>query len=299
MGFGESKDSYGGMHDKHLTGYGQGNAASGPGFTALISLIVNAYLHEGFGAKIYSSYYRRLLLLAVVMYVDDIDMIHWAQNPSCSPGELIAAAQTATYAWRGLAIATGAAMKPEKCYAYFLSYSYDNGQARLRPIRSLPPPSEYIALANGTTAPSHMRVPLPDGTSAPISTLHNEDASLMLGVWVGPASGGATHIREMARKGYNWVDRMKSCPLPHDLAWRSFIHQLQLGMMWGIATVIKYPLKLLEQFQRVYFRCLPSLNVNRHINLPWQLIPERYQGLGLPNYALISLASKLSVIQRG
>jgi hypothetical protein len=152
------------------------------------------------------------------MYVDDTDMIHWAQNPSCSPGKLIAAAQIAPYAWGGLANATGAAIKPEKCYAYFLSYLYDNGQARLRPIRSLPPPSEYITLANGTMAPSHMRVPLPDGTSAPIPTLRNEDASLMLGVWVGPASGGTMHVWEMACKGYNWADRMKSRPLPHDLA---------------------------------------------------------------------------------
>ncbi len=126
-GFVESKDSYGSTHEVRLAGYGQGNAASGPGFTALSSLIVNAYLREGFGAKMYSSYYRQLLLLAVVMYVDDTDMIHWAQNPSCSPGELIAAAQTATNAWGVLAIATGAAIKPEKCYAYFLSYLYDNG----------------------------------------------------------------------------------------------------------------------------------------------------------------------------
>ncbi len=61
-GFGESKDSYGGTHEERLVGYGQENAAPGPGFTALSSLIVNAYLREGFGAKIYSSYYRRLLL---------------------------------------------------------------------------------------------------------------------------------------------------------------------------------------------------------------------------------------------
>ncbi len=298
-GFGESTDLYGSTHEERLAGYGQGNAASGLGFTALSSLIVNAYLRERFGTKMYSSYYRRLLLLTVVMYVDDTDMIHWAQNPSCSPGNLIAAAQTATYAWGGLVIATGAAMKPEKCYAYFLPYLYDNSQARLRPIRSLLPPFGYIALANGTTARSHMRVPLPDGTSAPIPTLRNEEASLMLGVWVGSASGGTMHVREMAPKGYNWADRMKSHPFPHDLAWRSFIHQLQPGMMWGIATVVMSPLKLLEQFQRVYFRCLPSLNVNRHINLPWRLIQERYLGLGLPNYALISLASKLSLIQCG
>jgi hypothetical protein len=91
---------------------------------------------------------------------------------------------------------------------------------------------------------------------------------------------------------------MTSPPLPHDLAWKSFTHQLQWGMMWGIATVVMPPLKLLEQIQWVYFRCLPMLIVNCHINLPWQLIPEKYQGLGMANYALVSLFSKLSFIQR-
>jgi hypothetical protein len=79
---------------------------------ALSSLIVKAYLRDGRGAQIYSSYYKRLLLLAAVMYVDDTDLIHWSQSLVCSPEELIAAAQTATYAWGGLAIETGAAMKP-------------------------------------------------------------------------------------------------------------------------------------------------------------------------------------------
>jgi hypothetical protein len=74
----------------------------------------------------YSSYYKYLLLLAAIMYANDTNLIHWAQKPSCTSNKLIAAAQTATYALGGLAIATGAAMKPEKCYyTYFLSYWYD------------------------------------------------------------------------------------------------------------------------------------------------------------------------------
>jgi hypothetical protein len=126
-GFGESKTSYGGSHKERLAGYGQGNAAASPGFTAMSLLIVNAYLCGGYGAQIYSSYYKQLLLLAAVMYVNDTDLVHWPNLPSCTPGELIPATQTATYAWGGLAIATGAAMKPKKCYAYFLSYWYDRG----------------------------------------------------------------------------------------------------------------------------------------------------------------------------
>jgi hypothetical protein len=101
-------------------------------------LIVNAYLNDGFGAQLYSSYYKQLLLLAAVMYVKNADLIHWAGQPSCSPSELIAAAQTANYAWGSLAIARGATMKPEKCYTYFLSYWYNRGHATLRTVRTLP-----------------------------------------------------------------------------------------------------------------------------------------------------------------
>jgi hypothetical protein len=65
----------------------------------------------------------------------------------------------------------------------------------------------------------------------------------------------------------------------------------------GLATVVLSPHKLLEQFQRVHFTYLPLLNLNCNIDLPWRLIPERYQGLGMANYALVSLAWKLSFLQ--
>ncbi len=54
-GFGESKQSYGGIYEQRLARYGQGNAALGPGLTALSSLIVKAYLRDGYGAQIYLS----------------------------------------------------------------------------------------------------------------------------------------------------------------------------------------------------------------------------------------------------
>jgi hypothetical protein len=68
-------------------------------------------------------------------------------------------------------------------------------------------------------------------------------------------------------------------------------------MMWGIATIVMSPHRLLKQFQQIYFRCLPLLNVNCHIELPCRLIPEQCQGLGMANYTLVSLASKLSYLQ--
>ncbi len=216
--FGESKTSYGSTHEEWLVGYGRRNAAVGPSFTAMSLLIVNTYLQDGFGAQIYSSYYKRLLLLAAVMYVDDTDLIHWAGWLSCSPSEFIAAAQTATYAWGSLAIATVAAMKPEKFYAYFLSYWYNRGRAKLRMVRALLASIAPMTLPSGKIAGSHLRVPLPDGTSAPIPTLCRKDASLMLGIYFGPTSGSGTHILKMAKKGFIWADQIKSRALPPNLA---------------------------------------------------------------------------------
>jgi hypothetical protein len=47
----------------------------------------------------------------------------------------------------------------------------------------------------------------------------------------------------------------------------------------------------------VYYECLPLLGVQQHIELLWQTLPKAYQGIGLPNFALLLLASKLQLIQ--
>ncbi len=155
-----------------------------------------------------------------MIYIDNTDLIHWSGQPSCSPSKLIAAAQTATYAWVSLAIATGAAMKPEKNYAYFLSYWYNRGRAKLRTVRALPASIAPITLPSGKIAPSHLRVPLPDGTLAPIPTLCKEDASLMLGIYFGPTSGGSTHSQN-GKKRPHMGRPDQIMPLPPDLAWKS------------------------------------------------------------------------------
>jgi hypothetical protein len=78
----------------------------------------------------------------------------------------------------------------------------------LRTVKSLPESIAPITLSSGEIASSHLRVLLPDGTSAPIPTLRNDHASLMLGIYFGPTSGGGTHIRKMAKKGYTWADQI-------------------------------------------------------------------------------------------
>ncbi len=49
-GYGESSLSYGGSEVDRTLGLGQGNAAAGPGFLALSSQIVRAYVRDGHGS---------------------------------------------------------------------------------------------------------------------------------------------------------------------------------------------------------------------------------------------------------
>ena len=296
-GFGESKRSYGGSIESPTLGLGQGNAAAGPGFLAISSLIVNAYLREGHGVRTQTSLSLRSFVLAAVLYVDDTDNFHMTPHVTASPPELIQHSQKSTNVWGGLAIATGAAMKPEKCFAYFMIYLLTCGRYRLGTIEDLPSATNLIPQDDGIPLPSHMTVPLPNGTNSPIPTLPPTTASLMLGVWFGPASRGAKHIQEMCKKGHKWADCLHSKPLRHADAWTSFSLQLYPGMVWGITTVVLSAREMYLLLKPVYFRCLPFLGVQRHIELPWRTIPEKYQGIGLPNFSLVSLASKLQYIQ--
>jgi hypothetical protein len=187
-GFGESTKLYGGSLKNPTLGLGQGNAAAGPGFLAISSLIVNVYLREGHGARTITSMSFRHFILAAVLYVDNTDNIHMTPKVTASPSDLIEHAQHSTNAWGGLAIATGAAMKPEKCFTYIMIYPVSKGRHILGTIDNLPEPKALIQQADGHLPPSHMTVPLPDGNSAPIPLLPPTTASLMLGIWFGPTS---------------------------------------------------------------------------------------------------------------
>jgi hypothetical protein len=181
MGYGESSLSYGGLEVDWTLGLGQGNAVAGPGFLALSLKIVHAYVRDGHGSWTVTSYSRTPSQLVAVIYVDDTDLIHTSPSVTASPAELIANFQKSTNVWGGLAIATGASLKPEKCFAYFMVYKFLAGRATLGSIRTLPTSSAPIPQIDSLPLPSHLTVPLPDGSTAPIPTLPPAAASYL--VW--------------------------------------------------------------------------------------------------------------------
>ena len=294
-GFGESTESYGGTPESPLSGLGQGSGASPPAFMALSALIVNAYRRMGHGSHMVTSYSARLFILSAVMYVDDTDLLHWPDSPSCEPEELVQHVQRSTTDYGLLAQASGGILKPTKCSVYFLAYKFVRGRARLMSLQDLPAPSARVTEGN-QEYPSHITIPQPDGSVAPIVTHDVTTASKMLGVHFSPSGNSADHVEYIVQKGLDWLDCMRTKPLSRSDAWLSFYLQLLPGVSYGLVTVCMPPRKLDSSFQRVYAKALPFLGVNCKIKREWRTLPEMYQGLGLPNFPLITLASKISFL---
>ncbi|KAL3822160.1 LOW QUALITY PROTEIN: hypothetical protein ACHAXA_011705, partial [Cyclostephanos tholiformis] len=167
-----------------------------------------------------------------IIYIDDANNKHMTPKVMASPTELIQHSQQAANAWGGLAIATGNSMKPEKCFAYFLTYHVNNGRHIMGAIGDLLEPSTKILQKDSSPLPAHITIPLLDDPSSPIPSLPPQTASLMLGIWFRPASRGIT---KMGKNGMLWTDHLSSQPLPHAATWMSFSLQLYPGMAWGIA----------------------------------------------------------------
>ena len=81
----------------------------------------------GHGAKILSSHLARLFFLAMVMYVDDTDLLHWPPSTITDPKELIQYVQHATTDYGKLAQASGGILKAGKCSVYFMDYKFVRG----------------------------------------------------------------------------------------------------------------------------------------------------------------------------
>jgi hypothetical protein len=91
---------------------GQGSGAAPMGMRNIITLADKAYKCLGHGIHMKSSISAHIFLLAVIIYVDDTDLLHWAKFYGVSGNEFVQTVQNATTDWGMLVQATGSAIKP-------------------------------------------------------------------------------------------------------------------------------------------------------------------------------------------
>ena len=281
-GFGDATESYGGSEVDKMGGLGQGNGAAPPAFTVVSTLLLMAYINMGHGVKINSAISGILFTLAAIIYVDDTDLLHWAPRPDMTDEEFFDHVQEAALAWGNLAIASGGALKPEKCFWYLISFKFRHGVAYYKALDELPS--------------RQMMIPARDGSLKPITLKATDEATKTLGVTQDVEGNPTSHLEKMQKQGFDWADQANTKPLPRRLARQSYDCMLVPRMRYGIECLLATPSELSSAMRKVLFRCLPHLGVNRNYKSEFVTLPRKYQGLALTDWPIEKLSADLHVM---
>jgi hypothetical protein len=137
-GFGDSKSFFGGTKSVPYRGLGQGNSAALPAFTAVSTLLIMAFVGMGHGNTVNSAITGFCFSIAAIMYVDDTNLLTWTRSTCMSDEDFLQQVQSAVTDWSKLVIATGGALRPKKCFWYWIAFRFKNGVPYYRSLQELP-----------------------------------------------------------------------------------------------------------------------------------------------------------------
>lgn len=139
------------------------------------------------------------------MFVNDVDLYTWRED-ILDPGELWCQAQIDLEHWSCLLIATGGALKPEKCFWYLIDYVCEEGKWKY---------AEMVL--------QEMVITNPDGTKSPIKQEKVTESKKTQGIHDSPAGGNIAHLSYIKTKVSTWVSRMLNGHLPNHMAWIGYL----------------------------------------------------------------------------
>jgi hypothetical protein len=120
-GFGESKTFFGGAsYQTYMMGLGQGNRAVPPLWIQLSAVLVKVFKQLTLRALLLDPITLERIHTMGALFVDDTDLYTW-RDGLLDPGKLWCQTQVELHQWSCLA--TGGALKPEKCFWYLLDYT--------------------------------------------------------------------------------------------------------------------------------------------------------------------------------
>ena len=88
------------------------------------------------------------------MYVDDTDLLHWADSSTTTDEELIEKVQWELDVWADIVNDTRGILKAIKCLLFLLTYKWHNGRPSLKTAGQLPSSSHEIVMRRDPPDPN-------------------------------------------------------------------------------------------------------------------------------------------------
>lgn len=127
-GYGDSSFTYGNDSVHPLQGGGQGNGASLPLWLAISCILIAMLEDRVIGVRLQTAVTLQIIIFIAIMYVDDTDILLSDITGTDSLDDVFYRATRAARTWEEAVIASGGAVRPEKCYWTAIDFRWKNGK---------------------------------------------------------------------------------------------------------------------------------------------------------------------------
>lgn len=114
------------------------------------------------------------------------------------------------------------------------------------------------------------------------------------GVFNAPAGNSDAHLNKVIEKVQTWIERIKNGRLPAHFVWTSYIHQLWMGVRYGIGELPADRDEVDGFLQDADRAILPYAGVNRNIRTGWRTL-HSFLGVGLFNFEVEMMIQSINL----
>ncbi len=266
-------------------GMSQGNTASPAAWMGVSIPMISAHKKKDLGAHLVTPISNLHCHLAGGLFVDDTDLFHLDMQRVETSIEVHKRLQDTVINWSKLLIATGGALKLEKCSFYLTSFKWKSD-------------GTWIYDQNETNPNFALGVPMVDGSLEQIEHLLISKGIKTLGSMTCPSGSCAAAIERMKTQGQEWLDRVLASSLSRRNVWFMADCRFWPRVGYGICNNTTLWGELENCMQRVYWHLIGRGGVRRSAPKDLRQLDKSFYGIGclhLGVECLIGQVTKLLV----
>ena len=283
--YGDSDCHYGGDPSSPLQGGGQGSPAAPPMWVAMTVLLVKIACDYEPGFALVSAISQLLVAFSAIMYVDDTDLFTLAK-PAETDDQLCSRTQFLANRWIDGLYATGAVLRPEKCWWCFIAFVWEGSKWRYRELNE----SSY-----------ELVVPDVHGELHPVKRINHDTQKRTLGVRMAGNGAMISVIEDedgeyeyLHKASTRWADSISSSYLDKNLSSMALRTTISKTWLYPLAAT-KFTRKQCDAIMLpVYSRILPKMGFNRHLPSVYRYAPLSHQGQALPHMLVMQGTAQIS-----
>jgi len=253
----------------NLQGAGQGNTGAAPFWTMVSTHMISVMKDMKLQSEFLSPLTKKKILLSLIAFVDDTEL--FLTDPTNNLDILVKKANQAINTWRSLLQVTGGAMRPDKC-AWTLM--------RFDPNRNR---STY-----------DISIPDSNNHQIPIHQYSEKEPRQYLGIIQRTDGSEDDQIKALLNTIEQWNNRMISSRLFPSQNLKATLSKVSRSILYPLPALTLTEAKCIMISNKLYSACLPKCGISSKFPIAYRYLPERYQGLGLPDMYFEQEASKLN-----